>query len=123
MAARLPNGTARPASPQVKTRMAAAMQDLVAVDADHVLAVLTGCGGYGVAQVTSKDAAGHLDVGALGDEHTGIAEHRVSVDVNPGGSALDLRPADGHLTQRCDGDRLIVGVPGPARACGGGRLQ
>jgi hypothetical protein len=43
------------------------------------------------AQVTSKDAAGHLDVGALGDEHAGIAEYRVSVDVNLGGSALDLR--------------------------------
>jgi hypothetical protein len=65
------------------------------------------------AQVTSKDAAGHLDVGALGDEHAGIAEYRVSVDVTLGGSALDLRQVDGHLTRERDGDRLIAGVPGP----------
>jgi hypothetical protein len=93
----------------------------MAVDADHVPAVLIGYGGYGVAQVTSKDAAGHLDVGALGDEHAGIAEHRVSADGDLGGSALDLRQVDGHLTQERDGDRLIADVPGP-RACGGGRL-
>jgi hypothetical protein len=89
------------------------MQDLMAVDADHVLAVLTGCGGYGVARVTSKDAAGHLDVGPSATSTPGIAEERVIVDVNPGGSALDLRQAGGHVTQQCDGDRLIVGVPGP----------
>src|ERR1039457_3788347 len=87
-------------------------QERVAVDADHVVALLPGHDWHVVAQVTPQDAAGHLDVRALGDEHIHIAEYRVSVDDDLGGSALDPRQVDGHVTEERDGDQLILDIPG-----------
>lgn len=82
------------------------------MDADHVAALLLGHDWDGVAQFTPQDAAGHLDVRAFGDEYVDISEYRVSVDVDLGGSALDLRQVDGHVSEECDSDQLILDVPG-----------
>jgi hypothetical protein len=87
-------------------------QKRVAVDADHVVALLPRHDWHVVAQVTPQDAAGHLDVRALRDEHIHIAEYRVSVDVDLGGSTLDPRQVDGHVTEERDGDQLILDIPG-----------
>jgi hypothetical protein len=51
-------------------------------------------------------------MGTVGDEHIDIAEYRISVDVDLGGSALGLRQVDGDVTQDCDGDQLILDIPG-----------
>jgi hypothetical protein len=87
-------------------------EERVAVDADHVPAMLLGHGWDVVAQVTPQDAARQLDVAAPGDEHVDIAEYRVRLDVDLGGSALDMRQVNGHVTQERDDDQLILDVPG-----------
>jgi hypothetical protein len=59
------------------------------------------------AQVTPQDAAGHLDVCALGDEHVDVAEYRVCLDGDLGGSTPD--PRVGGLDPRHQGARPARG--------------
>jgi len=56
------------------------------------VALLPGHDWHGAAQLTPQDAAGHLDVRALGDEHIHIAEYRVRLDDDLGRSAPDPAP-------------------------------
>jgi len=84
----------------------------VAVDPNHLVALLCGHRWHVVSEVIIVCSTGQFYMGPFSHTNINITQNRVCLDFEMGGCAVGVDQIDSHVAEYGDGDQFILDIPG-----------